>query len=698
MSRFRSILTVRVAQIALVVLLAGAAIVLADAEGGRQIADDAAVQRSAESVLSAAAVTEATSQQSIVVARAWEEDVADRDEVEAAAASLWRRIDELDIRVETLVSLAEDPESLNRAHLDHRGQIVRIADGLTSGDIAAIHADIDPSPYASLTGIASRIRDERQVHIITVSQGVETVSAAARLFVGLGLPALILLLLYRGLRQRQQQVILEEELRREKALRRAKDRFLNGASHHLNTPMSAVLGFAQLLNDGHRKFTASERSELIELLAIQAEAASHVADDLLVAARSDMTELALQSVEVDLREAAERAVQGWEGSELARLEIKGNAVALGDPHRSIQVLRNLLRNAVAFGGAHITVVIAEGSDAVVSVSDDGSGIPAGFENKIFQPYYTRKSTVGIPSAMGLGLSVARRLARVMGGDLTYERRDSSSVFTLTLPLAPDAAVPTTSDVVIDPTEARPTPADLSGLMEAGGPPIIYQPIVGIKAHENGEQAIIGYEALARFPFASTEDWFRVARISGRGLDLELRCVQAALQGFHPENDEQFLTLNLSEETLGSSRLVTALTEAPAERLVLELSETATIKNYEKTKRNLDRLRRRGVRLAIDDIGAAEIDLWHIVRLEASVVKLDMSLVTDLEQSPSSRGFVRALLAMAEELNIVLIGEGVETEREHRALLELGVPFGQGFFYARPHPLGAWTSWEVVSER
>ena len=697
MGRLRSILTARVAQIALVVLLTGAAIVLADAEGGRQIADDAAVQRAAESVLSAAAVTEAASQQSIVVARAWEEDVADRNEVEAAAASLWHRIDELDTRVETLVSLTEDPEPLNRAHFDYRGQVVRIAEGLTSGDIAGIYADIDPSPHASLTGIASRIRDERQVHIINVSQGVETVSAAARLFVGLGLPVLILLLLYRGLRQRQQQVIVEEELRREKALRRAKDRFLNGASHHLNTPMAAVLGFAQLLNDGHRKFTASERSELIELLAIQAEEASHVADDLLVAARSDMTELALQSVEVDLRMAVERAVQGWEGSELARLEIKGNAVALGDPHRSIQILRNLLRNAVAFGGAHITVVIAEGSDAVVSVSDDGSGIPAGFQDKIFQPYYTRKGTGGIPSAMGLGLSVARRLARVMGGDLTYQRRDSSSVFTLTLPIAPDAAVPTTSDVVIDAADARPTPADVAGLLEAGGPPIIYQPIVGIKAHENGEQAIIGYEGLARFPFASTEDWFRVARIAGLGLDLELRCIQAALRSFHPESDEQFLTLNLSEETLGSSRLVTALTEAPAERLVLELSETATIKNYEKTKRNLDRLRRRGVRLAIDDIGAAEIDLWHIVRLEASVVKLDMSLVTDLEQSPSSRGFVRALLAMAEELNIVLIGEGVETEREHRALLELGVPFGQGFFYARPHPLGAWKSWEVVSE-
>ena len=691
------IVSSRVAQIALIVLLVGAAIVLADAEGGRQIADDAAVQRSAESVQSAAAVTDAAMQQAVVLARAWEEGVADREEVDAAESSLRRRMAELETRAETLAILTENPTPVRDAHLEYRTEVQRVADNLTSGHITVIWEETDPSSYASLTGLAVSIQDERQVQIINVRKGVETVSAAARLFVGLGLPLLILLLLYRGLSQRQRRVILDEELRREKALRHAKDRFLNGASHHLNTPLTAVLGFAQLLSDGHRKFTASERSELIELLAIQAEEASHVAEDFLIAARSDMRELTLNNANVDLRKSVEQAVQGWDGSELARLEITGNAIAIGDRVRVTQMIRNVLRNAVGYGAMNVIVSITRGAQAEIRVVDDGPGIPNGFEEKIFQPYYTRRSHDGIPPALGLGLSVARRLARVMGGDLSFHRESSKNVFTLGLPLAETPVPVASADVVIDPSSGRPTPIEIVKLLEDGGPPVIFQPVVDIKAHENGEKAVIGFEALARFPYATPEDWFRAADVAGRTLDLELSCIRWALKGFEPENDDQFLALNLSEETLGSSRLVTALASAPTEQVILELSETATIKNYQKTKRSLDRLRKLGIRLAIDDIGAAEIDLWHIVRLGASVVKLDMSLVSDLDHSPSSRGFVRALLAMAEELNIVLIGEGVETEHEHRALLELGVPFGQGFFYGRPHPMGSWTSLTVIAD-
>ncbi|MGH8945108.1 MAG: EAL domain-containing protein [Acidimicrobiia bacterium] len=697
MQRLESLLSSRVAQIALVVLLAGAAILLADAEGGRQIADDAGVQRAAESVMSAAVVTDTSAQQAVVVARAWEEGVIERDEVLAAESALHRRLAELETRVETLATLVDDPTQVTAAHDAYAGEIRRIADSLTSGDIAMVQSDVDPSSYATLAGIASRIRDERQVQIVNVREGVETVSAAARLFVGLALPTLILLLLYRGLRQRQKQVIVTEELRREKALRQAKDRFLNGASHHLNTPLTAVLGFSQLLNDGHRRFTASERSELIELLTIQAEEASHVAEDMLIAARSDMTELTLESEPVDLRSSIERSVQGWDGSELARLEITGNAIALGDSVRISQMIRNLLRHAVAYGSKTITVSVSGGSRATLVVSDDGPGIPEEYEDKLFQPYYMRRSSDGMPPSMGLALSVARRLARAMGGDVTFHRNGARNVYTLSLPIAPDAPASPLPDFVIHPAATRPTPAEIVELLDSDGPPIIYQPIVELKAFENGEQVTIGYESLARFPFSTTDEWFKAAAACGKTLELELRCIETALRDFHPEADDQFLTLNLSEETLSSSRLVTSLDGVRPGLVILELSETATIKNYQKAKSGLDRLRRRGVRLAIDDIGAAEIDLWHIVRLEASVVKIDMSLVTDLEGSRSSRGFVRALMAMADELDILLIGEGVETEQEHRALLELGVPYAQGFYYSRPHPLGAWRTMTVVVE-
>jgi EAL domain-containing protein (putative c-di-GMP-specific phosphodiesterase class I)/signal transduction histidine kinase len=697
MRPLEGLISSRVAQIALVVLLTGAAILLADAEGGRQIADDAAVQRAAESVMSAVAVTDASAQQAMVVARAWELGVSDDDEVRAAEESLRTRLAELETRLTTLATMVDDPAPVWTAYDRYRQQITDVADSLTSGNISQIQSEIDPVGYADLAAVASRIRDERQVHLVNVREGVETVSAAARLFVGLGLPALVLLLVYRGLRNRQRRVILTEELRRERALRRAKDQFLNGASHHLNTPLTAVLGFAHLLNDGHRKFTASERSELVELLAIQAEEAGHVAEDLLIAARSDMSELTLESKDVDLRGSIEAAIQGWDGSELASLQIRGNAVAVGDPSRITQTVRNILRNAVAYGSRTIIVSVSGGQDANMVVTDDGPGIPEEYEEKLFLPYYTRRSSNGMPPSLGLALSVARRLARVMGGDVTFQRESSQNVYTLRLPSALDLPATDLPDLVIHPAATRPTPGDVVQLLDSGGPPIVYQPIFELKAYENAEEVVIGYEGLARFPFSTTDEWFKAAEASELRLALELRCIETGLRDFHPQSEDQFISLNLSEETLGSSRLVTALGDAPPDQVILELSETATIKNYQKTKAGLDRLRQQGVRLAIDDIGAAEIDLWHIVRLEASVVKIDMSLVTDLDRSRSSRGFVRALMAMAEELDILLIGEGVETEQEHRALLELGVPYAQGFYYSRPHPLGAWKTWTIAAE-
>ncbi|MBW3667297.1 MAG: hypothetical protein KY394_06855, partial [Actinobacteria bacterium] len=138
MRRAFDVLSSRVAQIALMVLLAGAAIVLADAEGGRQIADDAAVQRAAETVQSAAAVTDAAMQQAVVVARAWEEGVAERAEVEAAESSLRRRLAELEARIETLASLSGQPVAVRSTHLAYQEEVERVADNLTLGSISVI--------------------------------------------------------------------------------------------------------------------------------------------------------------------------------------------------------------------------------------------------------------------------------------------------------------------------------------------------------------------------------------------------------------------------------------------------------------------------------------------------------------------------------------------------------------------------------
>ena len=112
-----------------------------------------------------------------------------------------------------------------------------------------------------------------------------------------------------------------------------------------------------------------------------------------------------------------------------------------DPLRVRQVIRNLLSNAIRYGGQEVTVEVSEqdGWSSVV-VIDDGRGIPEADRERVFEPYQRSEARQGLTASIGVGLTVARRLARLMGGELSYEYRDSRSRFMFTLPMQPDVAV------------------------------------------------------------------------------------------------------------------------------------------------------------------------------------------------------------------------------------------------------------------
>ena len=115
-------------------------------------------------------------------------------------------------------------------------------------------------------------------------------------------------------------------------------------------------------------------------------------------------------------------------------------MGLGDPARVRQILRNLVSNALHYGGENVAVQIDHVSATVrVAVGDSGEMISAVDLERIFQPYQRVREAVGVTQSMGLGLAVSRQLAQLMGGDLVYHRRDDMNVFELTLPVAPDQA-------------------------------------------------------------------------------------------------------------------------------------------------------------------------------------------------------------------------------------------------------------------
>lgn len=259
------------------------------------------------------------------------------------------------------------------------------------------------------------------------SPGQELILGAIATAVFFAEMALLVSTAARALRQRQE--TLEE-------LVRSKDEFVASVSHELRTPLTAVLGFAEELRERWTNLEPTEVTELLDLVVSQGLDVAHIVDDLLVAARLQVGTVSIVASEIYLSETL-KAVMDSVRLEGLIVRIEGEARCQGDPVRVRQILRNLLSNAVRHGGADIRITLhSDGDRAMVEVSDDGPGIPGEETDKLFLPYERFHHDRGKPDSVGLGLYVAHSLARLMHGDLTYERRQGRSVFTMVLPASP----------------------------------------------------------------------------------------------------------------------------------------------------------------------------------------------------------------------------------------------------------------------
>lgn len=210
---------------------------------------------------------------------------------------------------------------------------------------------------------------------------------------------------------------------------RAKDEFIANVSHELRTPLTAVIGITSEIAQSE-EMAAEEKTELLELVAEQAAEMSNIVDDLLVAARAEVGTVSVEIQPVDLISELEATLDGL-GMTLP-MPYEPPPVVLADPRRVRQILRNLLTNASRYGGPSRRVTAGTLRDAVwLEVRDDGPGISDEEADRIFEPYVTSGGRGG---GVGLGLSVARQLAVLMGGSLEYERSAGESVFRLQLPL------------------------------------------------------------------------------------------------------------------------------------------------------------------------------------------------------------------------------------------------------------------------
>lgn len=240
-----------------------------------------------------------------------------------------------------------------------------------------------------------------------------------------------------------------------RASNESKDRLLASVSHEIRTPLTAIVGLSEEIASASG-LGEEELDELNSIIAIQSRELAELVDDLLVASRADFGNLSIRSERIDLRDQVELVAKGLrESHRSSEITLQGDPVyAWADSLRVRQILRNLMTNAIKYGGDNVTVGVEQREGAsCVSVSDDGPGVPDGESDLIFERYYRSVQSPTQPGSVGIGLSVSRQLAELMGGTLSYVVDGPSHRFELCLPGAE------TAQGMSPPTVARLASAD-----------------------------------------------------------------------------------------------------------------------------------------------------------------------------------------------------------------------------------------------
>lgn len=311
-----------------------------------------------------------------------------------------------------------------------------------SEDVPELMRRADRSFDVLVAGLAL-VADEALADVAMAADAAGQAEVASRVFVLIVVP-LVLVALYRlaaGRAAKRRQLALA--LEHERGMVRAKDELIANISHELRTPLTGIVGFAQMAALD-TELSAGELRKMAGMIATESEELARMVDDLITTARDREDALALAIEDVDPNQ--ELAVVG------VPVVIAGRDMAVdlhpgplrADRLRLRQILRNLISNALKYGGPTVRLH-GEAVDGryLLSVIDDGRGIPAELETRLFTRFVHQGDTPLMTGSVGLGLSIAHRLAEIMGGTLTHRRIANETVFTLSLPLAESASVHTT---------------------------------------------------------------------------------------------------------------------------------------------------------------------------------------------------------------------------------------------------------------
>ena len=284
--------------------------------------------------------------------------------------------------------------------------------------------------------------------------GVALLSAAGTFAGGMIIAVLLFTLVRVQMRAREQAEATAERLREsEAALQRAntaKDEFLATLSHELRTPMTAIMGWSQMLSE--EELDRDTETMAIDAIGKSASVQAQLIDDLLdvsrITAGKMKIECELVEVEPVVRSAIETVRSAADAKDvIIEAEIAPSICVSGDARRLQQVVWNLITNAVKFtpeGGKVSVSLRAEATDAVIEVRDTGQGIDPEFMPHIFERFRQADSSTTRPHmGLGLGLAIVRHLVELHGGTIGAESNGAGrgSLFRVRIPRVRETSVP-----------------------------------------------------------------------------------------------------------------------------------------------------------------------------------------------------------------------------------------------------------------
>lgn len=424
--------------IAGLVMLLLVGLVFAIAYGNQRITPDATSLHNASEAVRSSAVVRA--QLALGIRSGNVDSRFGSDSSEAIALSTYEATQALTGMEMYLVELAEDQQI---GHIDEMGAVF----ATTANEIIALIGvgnypaagtklteDLE-AQFMSLSSELIMVQDALRERVRSSDALLNQIGNVARLLFAYLIPAAILFT-YRDLvRRHARQVELENRLETAHQIAESREEFIANASHELRTPLTSITGLAMLLEEMPTIKEDEASAELVDLMISESVDLNRIVDDLLATARLDAGALSYTFEDVrpeaEIAEVAESLARAGSSIEVACEP----AVIRADVVRFRQIVRNLLSNAGKYGGPNVHVLgYVDGANYVCDVVDDGTGVPDGIADRLFDRFVHQGQQTAAQGSVGLGLSIVDALATGMGGKVEYRRVDGETRFSVTMPL------------------------------------------------------------------------------------------------------------------------------------------------------------------------------------------------------------------------------------------------------------------------